>query len=650
MGGCESGWTVPDPSNPDIVWATCYGNEVTRWDAKTRLARSVSPWLHTLSSAPGDAKYRCHWTAPLAVDPFDPKSVYYGCQVVFKTSDAGQSWKIISPDLSTQDPSRLGSSGGLTGDNLGQFYGEVVYDIAPSEKQQGLIWAGTNDGKLWYTANGGGKWIDVTKNIPGLPTWGTIAAIQPSFFDAGTAYIAVDFHINDDRDPYLYRTHDFGKTWTRIDSTLPRGELSYVRTISQDPHAKNLLFTGTGNALYYSIDEGDHWTQLKQGLPPAPVTWTVVQKRFHDLVVSTWGRGFYILPDVSPLEQMANDRADGKPEPNVHLFDPRPSYRLSRNPTAFVNFTVKQPAKEPTRVEILDASGKVIRVLHQKTQAGLNRAVWDLRYEPLDTVRLRTIPPQNPFLWDEPRFKGKRDTRTTTQWGMAARQKGPLVPPGHYQVRLTVDDDQPSQTASLDILPDPNSPGTVADLTALRDFQLRIVEDNHKTVDMINRIEWLRRQLEDMQPRLVGKNAALKSTAAAWDEKLQKVEYELLNRDMAPSDDKYYTSAYKVYFNLQWLYAGVNGNVLDMAGAAEQKPTDTMPVLLATIEKDLASASADYVSLIERDVPSFNRSLKAKGFSALTMDAPKTIRDEEDDEEDMATSEADDGDDADSDG
>src|SRR5262249_25484390 len=154
---------------PDIVWATCYGNEVTRWDAKTHLARSVSPWLHTLSSAPIDAKYRCHWTAPLAIDPFDHNTVYYGCQVVFKTTDAGQSLPFISPDLSTRDPSRLGSSGGVTGDNLGQFYGEVVYAIAPSKAQKGLIWAGTNDGKLWNTQDGGGHWADVTKNIKGMP-------------------------------------------------------------------------------------------------------------------------------------------------------------------------------------------------------------------------------------------------------------------------------------------------------------------------------------------------------------------------------------------------------------------------------------------------------------------------------------------------
>jgi photosystem II stability/assembly factor-like uncharacterized protein len=647
MGGCESGWTVPDPSNPDIVWATCYGNEVTRWDAKTRLARSVSPWLHTLSSAPIDAKYRCHWTAPLALDPFDPKTAYYGCQVIFRTSDAGQSWQVTSPDLSTQDPGRLGPSGGLVGDNLGQFYGEVVYDIAPSEKQKGLIWAGTNDGKLWYTTDGGGRWTDVTGNITGLPAWGTIAAIQPSFFDAATAYVAVDFHINDNRDPYIYRTHDFGKTWTRIDADLPRGELAYVRTISQDPHAEGLLFAGTGNAFYYSIDEGDHWTRLKQGLPSVPVTWSVVQKRFHDLVISTWGRGFYILPDVTPLEQMANEKVPAEKSPDVRLFKPRPSYRLPRNPTAFINFALKTASREPAQIEILDADGKIVRILHRKTQAGLNRIVWDMRYEPLETVRLRTTPPQNPFLWDEPRFKGKRETRTTTQWGMAARQRGPIVLPGTYQVRLTVNDR--SQTAPIEILADPDSPGTAADLKALRDFQLRVADDVERTAEMINTIEWLRRQLEDLQPKLTGKYADLKQKTATWDGQLQKVEYELLNADMAPSDDKYYTSAYKVYFNLQWLYAGVNGNVLDMAGAGEQKPTDTMPAMLDMIEKDLQAASLHYGSLMATDVPAFNRELKAMGLTALKATLPRAKDSDESEEEDTATSEADGGEDGDGD-
>jgi len=171
IGGCESGFTIPDPADPNVVWATCYGDEVTRWDASSKMARSVSPWLHTTDSPPNGLKYRCHWTPPLAIDPFDHNTVYYGCQVVLKTTNGGQSWSAISADLSTQDPSRIIPSGGMVGDNLGQFYGEVVYAIAPSKVQKGLIWAGTNDGQVWYTEDGGGQWKNVTKNINGMPAW-----------------------------------------------------------------------------------------------------------------------------------------------------------------------------------------------------------------------------------------------------------------------------------------------------------------------------------------------------------------------------------------------------------------------------------------------------------------------------------------------
>ena len=612
MGGCESGFTLPDPTNPDIVWASCYADEVTRWDAKAKQARSVSPYLHTLDAAPTQIKYRCHWTPPLAIDPFDHNTVYYGCQVVFKTTNAGQSWSVASPDLSTQDPSRIVSSGGLIGDNLGQFYGEVVFAIAPSTIQKGLVWAGTNDGKVWYTRNGGGEWTDVTKNISGMPTWGTVTSIEPSHFNPGTAYVTADFHLVDDRDPYIYKTTDFGKTWQRISSNLPKGPLAYARNISEDPNAQGLLFAGTGNALFYSLDDGGSWAQLKEGLPPSPVTWTVVQKRFHDLVVSTYGRGFYILDDITPLEQMAKRQTSS----DVRLFTPRQAYRLHNSTTAFINYSLKSVPKKPVDIEILDAKGDVIRKITTPGHPGLNRTGWDMRYDGMRTIALRTIPPEDPHIWEEERFKGK-DSRPITHWGMSPDQPGPLVAPGKYAVRLTVDGE--SFKEPLEILIDPHSPGNQQGIEASLKMQLRIRDDVNKVSDMVNRIEWMRKQLIEVEKMLAENDheAQLMHSAQDTDKKMQDVEYELLSKDLAASDDKYYISAYKVYYNLLWLNGEVGTGAGDVAGAGDYGPTDTSPQLLAGIEKDLAHAEADYHELMTKVVPSFNQSLASKGIIPL---------------------------------
>ena len=204
--------------------------------------------------------------------------VYYGCQMVLRTTNGGVSWTELSQDLSTRDPARITPSGGIVGDNLGQFYGEVVFSIAPSDVERGLIWAGTNDGKVWYTRDAGKTWNDVTKNIGGLPAWGVVSKIEPSHFDAATAYICVDFHLMDNRDPWVYKTSDYGKTWTKITGNLPTGPLAYARVIAENPNRKGMLFVGTGNALYYTLDDGGNWKQLQQGLPAAPVSWVVVRE------------------------------------------------------------------------------------------------------------------------------------------------------------------------------------------------------------------------------------------------------------------------------------------------------------------------------------------------------------------------------------
>jgi photosystem II stability/assembly factor-like uncharacterized protein len=628
MGGCESGWTLPDLADPNIVWATCYGDEVTVWNAKTKMARSVSPWAHTLDSPPTDAKYRCHWTPPMAIDPFDNNTVYYGCQVIFKTSNGGQSWSVISPDLSTHDPSRIVSSGGIVGDNLGQFYGELVFAIAPSQIQKGLIWAGTNDGQLWYTRNGGGNWTNVSKNISGMPAWGTITSIAPSQFAAGTAYVSVDFHLVDNRDPYIYKTTDFGQTWTQISGGIPKGELSYVRVVTEDPNCQGLLFAGTGNALYYTLDDGANWKKFDAGLPHATVSWAVVQKQFHDLVVSTYGRGLYILDDITPFEQMAKEKSDAE----VRFFEPRSTYRLTRGASAFLDYSLKSASKDPVQLEILDSSGNVIRSLKAPGKPGLNRATWDLRYESPHLVALRTAAPDNPRIWDEPRFRGK-DSRPITHWGIEGAQDGPLVAPGKYTVRLTVG--KQTFTEPLTILRDPHSPGSDADIEASIKALLRIRDDISRTSDMVNRIEWMRKQLEDTAAMLTSeisdakaqqkndaKQADLLKSVQAMDAKMQAVEYSFITRSDADSDDKYYVNAYKIYLNLIWLNAEIGTGGGDVAGAADFPPTDTDMSLLQTYEQALTSATENYHELMDKELPAFNHSLVESGIVASLRSAP----------------------------
>ena len=614
LGGCESGFTLPDPTDPNIVWATCYGNEVTRYDYSTKLARSVSPWLHTLDSEPDKAKYRCHWTPPMAIDPFDHNTVYYGCQVIFRTSNGGTSWSVISPDLSTQDPKRNVSSGGIVGDNLGQFYGEVVFSIAPSEVQKGLIWAGTNDGKIWYTRDAGGHWNDVTKNLKDVPPLGIISKIEPSHFDAGTAYIAVDLHLMDNRDPYVYKTTDFGQTWTKISGGLPKGPLAYARVVAENPNRKGMLFAGTGNALYYSTDDGGNWKQLKDGLPAAPVSWIVVQKNYNDLVVSTYGRGFYILEDISPLED--SSPATGA---SVKFYPPRSTYRLLRGARALFTYSQKAPAKEAAKVEILDSKGAVVREIRGGTgQAGINRIGWDLHYEAPRLVALRTTPPENPHIWEEPRFQNAT-TRPVLHWGIQQAEVGPIAAPGKYTARLTVDGQ--SFTQPLEILRPPNSHGSDNDLQSSVRLQVKVRDDISAVSDMVNQIEWMRKQVEDSGKSAQGKEALLKSMDAL-DRKMQDVEYKLITREDALSDDKYFTTQYKLYLQLIWLNGEIGTGGGDVAGSADYGPTETAMSMVFGLEKELDAVRAEYKNLMEKDVPAFNSSLSGSGVNPVLTTAP----------------------------
>ena len=656
MGGCESGFTVPDTTDPNVVWATCYGNTVTRWDARFKEAHSISPWKHTLDSPPNELKYRCHWTPPLAIDPFDHNTVYYGCQVIFRTTDAGATWSVVSPDLSTQDPAELAPSGGIVGDNLGQFYGEVVFAIAPSKIQQGLIWAGTNDGQLWYTQDAAANWINVTKRMPGLPPRGTITSIAPSNFDPGTAYVSVDLHLVDNRDPFIYKTADFGKTWKRINGDLPRHALSYVRTVTDDPNCAGLLFAGTGNGLYYSLDDGGHWTALKTGLPAAPVTWAVVQPAFHDLVVSTYGRGLYILDDITPLEQMTRHRSDAA----VVLFEPRAAYRFVRGAHAMFNFSLKVEPKSPIEFEILDSQGTVVRKLEAKEVkdlvVGIDRVNWDLRYDSPRVIALRTVAPDNSHIWEEPRFRDA-DYRPITHWGSKPGEVGPIAAAGAYSVRLKVDGQ--SYTQPLTVLNDPHSPGSPADIDLSVKTLLRIRDDISRVSDSVNQMEWLRKQIEVVEtmlrpakkqdkpkpviaeegdepdpepaeaPPLVLSEAQerqkkeLLKAAEDLDKKLQGVESRLVSQALRNSDDKYFVQPYGTYLDFIWLNAEVGTGGGDVAGSADFAPSATQLDLLKTYEAEAVSVDSDYQKILQDDVPPFDQALEHANLAPLVGGARK---------------------------
>jgi photosystem II stability/assembly factor-like uncharacterized protein len=620
IGGCESGFTIPDPKNADIVYASCYGNKVTRWDANKGTARSIEPWMVTLDSPPNDAKYRCHWTAPMAIDPFDTNNVLYGCQMILRTSNGGQSWTEFSPDLSTKDPSRIVSNGGIVGDNLGQYDGEVVWSIAYSTIQRGLIWTGTNDGKLWYTKDNGATWVDVTKGFTDLPVWGTFSQIWPSTFDPAEAYVAVDFHWMDDRKPYIYKTTNYGQTWTKINGDIPTGHpLDYVMSISGNPNKRGMLFAGTGHAFYYTMDDGKTWKKFDAGLPPAPVSWIVVEPRFHDVAVSTYGRGLYIMPNITNLEQM------GSPAPQsttATAWQSGPVIREARS--AFLQygraqFTVAMPTQPsaPIKMEILDEGGKVIRDEDFIGKAGLNGINWNLQLEGPTLVALRTTPPENPHIWEEPRFQNT-DVRRITHWGITPQTGIPMAAPGKYTARFTVDGKR--YTVPFEVLKDPAVETSDADLKTSTATQIQIRDAITKTSNMVNQMEIWRKQIEDQIKANQGKADVVKALEG-MNKRVLDVELQLVSRSEMLSDDKYFPEAYKAYMNLIWLSGGVGQGASDEAGSIDYKPTDTQLRVFSAIQGDVEKAEGGYLRLLRTEVPAFNKQMAGK-VTPITDELP----------------------------
>jgi len=616
MPSCESGYTYPEPNNHRVVWGTCYAAHVAVYDELSGLRRSVSPWMHTLDSDPVGLKYRCQWSPPLAIDWFD-RSVYFGCQVMFRTRDRGQSWDVISPDLSTGDPSRILFSGGVVGDNLGQFYGAVISAIAPSRTQQGVIWAGTNDGKVWVSRDAGKKWVDLTKNVD-MPPWGIIRRIDSSHFDPGTAYMAVDYHLVDNRQPFFFKTTDFGQTWTRIDAGLPKSHpLDYALSIAENPHRRGMIFAGTGHGFYYSRDDGKTWTQFKDRLPAAPVNWIEVPKNAAEVAVATYGRGLWILRNVWQLEQADTDLSPNggavrnEAQADLQLYPPLPAMLKATGGTAAFVFNLKSAPGAPIPMEILGADGKAVTTIDVQAREGLNQATWNLLYPSPAQPVLRSIPPDNPFIWDAGRWQNRQ--RPVTHWGIGSQYWQPTAAPGKYTVRFTYNGRQ--YTQPFEVWRDVTLPSTDADLAASSELQRSVVATVNEVVDKINRIEIMRMQVEDLRKQHGG-DAALDGALAGIYKRMYDTELHFLSRTEMHSDDKWYVEKYKLYMNLVWLLAEIGGGGGDVMGGAGFRPTNAAAAVYKDRLADLDAARKDFDKLMA-DVAAFNKTQAGK-IAAIT--------------------------------
>jgi len=475
---------------------------------------------------------------------------------------------VISPDLTTNDKSKQQSSGGLTPDNTSVEFYCVLFAIAESPLDGNVIWTGSNDGLVHVTRDGGGHWDNVTKAIPILPPWGNVTKIEPSRYDAGTAYITVDLHQVNDRNPYVFKTADYGKTWKLIVNGIPRSVFSYAHCIVEDPVRKGLLYLGTENSLYVSFDDGGYWQLLQSNLPHAPVTWLVVQEHFNDLVVATYGRGFWILDDITPLQQF-DEKVRST---STHLFTPRPAYRfltrpvlpiymgeefdppsaLGHNPPygASINYYLENVPTGDVQIEIAEPKGHTIRTLKGTKQLGVNRLWWDLKYESLEMPRLRTSPIGHAEIGLN--AEGWRRFPLGPESGGAT---APLVPPGNYTVRLKVE--KAELTHELSILKDPNSRGSEEGILAANRLVLDLFEQVKRMTGMINQIESVRKQLADLKTELAVKSKPLSAEVEELDKKLLEVESTFFDPHITSAADSFYYPP-QLFVKLQGLMSDIS--------------------------------------------------------------------------------------------
>jgi len=598
VGGGESGYIAPDPEDTDVFYAGSYGGLLTRINRRTGERRNINVWPdNPMGHSASDITERFQWTFPVVIAPTDPNVLYVTSQHVWRSTSEGQSWQKISPDLTRRDPSTMGPSGGpITLDQTGVETYATIFTLAPSPVDGNVIWTGSDDGLVHVTRDGGRNWQKVTP--PDLPEFTRISLIEASPHAPGTAYLAGNRYQRADRAPYVYRTSDFGRSWTKIVTGLPADD--FARAIREDPTRKGLLFLGTETGIHVSFDDGAHWQSLRLDLPVTPVHG--IQVKDNDLVIGTHGRSFYILDNISVLRQAD---AAMTSEPLV-LFEPADAVRsVSRG--VFVDYYLKEAAEKVT-VEILDPKGQVIRTYESAAKpadagrpADAEEEEGGRRQGP--PARVTGTKGMNRFTWDM-RYPDAVEFPGLVLW--AASTRGPAAPPGRYQVRVTAAG--VTKTQDFEIRRNAAVPGvTDADLEAQFALARQISERVSAANRAVIRIRDIKAQITDR----IGKarDQALETSGQALIEKLTDVEGEIYQYRLRSGQDPL---NYPIRLNNK--LAALQGTV----ESGDYPPTEQAQAVFKELSSRLDTQLGRLEALVKGDVAAFNTSLEAAGLAPIT--------------------------------
>lgn len=608
VGGGESGWIAPSPKDSNIVFAGSYGGYLTRYDHRTRQTRAVNVWPdNPMGYGAEGMKYRFQWNFPILFSPHDPNVLYTAGNILFKSTNEGEIWEAISPDLTRNDPSKLGPSGGpITKDNTGVEYYSTIFTVAESPLAKGLIWAGTDDGLVWVTEDGGKNWRNVTPPASRMPEWIQINSIEASPHDAKKAYFAATMYKHGDFRPYLYRTTDGGRSWTRIVQGIP--EDAFTRVIREDPNVAGLLYAGTETGMYVSFDDGAAWESLQLNLPVVPITDLALHKEMKDLVVATQGRSFWILDDLPVLHEWKR-RGNG-------FFPVEPAWRMTtayapvspgmtagENPPAgaVFHFWLDEPPEGEAALEIVDPRGKVIRRFSTRQQEESGAAAEGPQRGPAP-ARFQPVKGFNRFVWDL-RHEDAKSIPNLILWAGSVR--GPRAAPGRYRARFSAG--KVAFETEFEIRKDPRlTDVSQEDLDKQEQFLLQIRDKLTEIHESILKIRNVRAQAEAWGKR----DPSLEKPARELAAKLTAVEEELYQTKNRSSQDPL---NYPIKLNNKL------AALASVAGAAEARPTTQS----YQVYEDLATRANAQLrtldSLLKKDLEAFNRLVREKNLPAVAV-------------------------------